>query len=107
MPCFSFVIHGTGIDIPGADDVPLIGFYRSEWVRAATVAEAQAKAIAAVAADWESGRYAACNRGAKPTLAVEGTWRRSLWSFLRHRNGGHAFYPAGDDDDGPSTSPSP
>ena len=109
MPSFSVVVHGTGIELPQVTPVeepPSIGFHRVECVRAANEAEAQARAIAAIAADWESPRYALSNRGAPPTLVVDSVNRVSLWHrYFVHRNGAHIFYPA-DEAPEPSTSPS-
>jgi hypothetical protein len=101
LPSFNVLVHGTGIEYPQiapVDQPPSVGFRRVECVRAANEAEARAEAIAAVAADWDSPRYALSNRGAKPALTVERVVRVSLWHrYFVHRNGGHDFYCADSD----------
>lgn len=103
MPFFNVLLHGTGIDMPSADGTPsIIGFYRAQAVHAATAAEASAKAMARVAAAWDSPPHAIHNKGSRPALAVEKVSRISLRDRLRRRNGGHSFYST---DDGDSSLP--
>ena len=103
MPFFNVLLHGTGIDMPSADGTPsIIGFYRAQAVHAATPAEASAKAVARVAAEWDSPPYVIHNKGAKPALAVDKVTRISLRDRLRRRNRGYTFYAT---DDGGSSLP--
>jgi len=97
MPHFKVILFGEGIDFPFEDFArPIVGFYTTRVVRAATLAEAGRIASELVLCEWRpGGEYAQSNRGGLPALAVEQAYQISVLSgVLGRKPAGYTFFPA-------------
>ena len=93
MPYFRVLIHGTGIRFAmEGSHKPLIGFYTSRAVRAATTEQAIERAKASVLAVWKTQEYVRANAGTLPKLDATEVERISFWRSLKIPNAGHALY---------------
>jgi len=97
MPHYLVMMQGTGIEVPNLErGRPIIGFFTTRLVSAATSSEAESKAKSMVVADWTSGKYAESNKGSVPSLTIESVQACSFLKRLTFKNGGHAFYTDGE-----------
>ena len=97
MGHFNVIFHGVGITLPSdSAPEPIIGFYTTRRVRAASPEEAVAVARNLVLTDWTgTGKYASANRGSVPELSVEEVFPVPLMArMFGPRPGGYVFYPA-------------
>jgi len=96
MPYFRVQLHGTGIRLAGAgSEPPIVGFYTTRIVRAASPAAAAEAAARTVSAQWaDNTTYAKSNVGSSPKLSVEWVKNDTFLSSLLFRGTGHSFYPA-------------
>ena len=93
MPFFRVLLHGKDVHIPAAGSaVPIIGFYTTRVVRAASYETAEAAAIALVSAEWSKPPLSKQNKGAAPALKVEQVSQVTLLKALRAKNRGFTFY---------------
>lgn len=93
MAVYRVLIRGAEIDVPSADGGrPIIGFYASRAVRAATREKAAEWAQALVASNWASEQHQRSNRKGPPVLRVERVERIGLLRYLTHPNHGFTFY---------------
>jgi hypothetical protein len=106
LPHFRVMFHGTGIDVPdlSGDGPPIVGFYTSRNVTAASVEGAVETAAAIIQAEWTTGDYASANRGSKPELTAESVFRIGALKRWFTRVQGYAFY-ADDEDSEPGMPP--
>jgi hypothetical protein len=91
MPYFRVRVEGKGISVP-LEDSTAVGFFATRAVRARSPEEAVEKVRAMLTAAWTTGKYAAWNRGAAPTIDVEQVWRSPWIENLLFKNDGHVFY---------------
>jgi len=96
MPYFRVQLQGTGIRLAGAgSEPPIVGFYTTRIVRAASPAQAAEAAARTVSAQWaDNTAYARSNAGSPPKLSVEWVKDDTFLGSLLFRGTGHAFYPA-------------
>ena len=96
MAYFRVQLHGTGICLDGADGAPpIIGFYTTRIVRAASQEEAAKATAHSVTEQWSTDPgYSKNNRGTLPTLSVEWVRNDTFFGSLFFRGVGHTFYPA-------------
>jgi len=73
-------------------DKPLIGFYTSRAVRAASAEQAVEKAKESVLAVWQTEEYVRANSGNLPKLDATEVERISFWRSLKIPNAGHTLY---------------
>lgn len=92
MPYFRVRVEGTGISVPMGDST-MVGFFTTRAVRAQSREEAVDKARSMIIAAWTTGKYAAWNKGAAPTIEVEDVWRSPWFQNILFKNDGHVFYP--------------
>src|SRR5437867_258919 len=93
MPYYRVMLHASGIRVPVAGSVrPIIGFYTTRLVRAASEAQAAHKATENVSAQWATPEYSQTNLGGPPELIVESVSRATFLDSLRFRGTGHSFY---------------
>jgi hypothetical protein len=97
MGYFRVLLHGSGIRVEGGElSRPIIGFYTTRMVRAASEGEAQVIAMESVRMQWATGAEAKCNQGDAPALKVEEVSPAKLLQGLLFRNKGHSFYSEDD-----------
>jgi hypothetical protein len=81
VPRYRVRIEGRDIEAPPQKGEPLRGFFVTRVVQAPGAAEAEARALALVAADWTSGgRYASWKQS--PTFEVIETAPAGRFSWL-------------------------
>ena len=97
MPYFRVRVEGTGISVTMGDSTA-VGFFATRAVRARSEAEAGDKVRSMIRAAWTTGRYAAWNQGAAPTIHVEEVWQSSWFQNMFFKNDGHVFYPDSEGD---------
>ena len=74
---------------------PIIGFYTTRIVRAASQEEAAKATAHSVTEQWSTDPgYSKNNRGTLPTLSVEWVRNDTFFGSLFFRGVGHTFYPA-------------
>jgi hypothetical protein len=73
-------------------DKPLIGFYTSRAVRAATTEQAIERAKQSVLAVWQTEEYLRANTGNLPNLDATEVERISFWRSPKVPNAGHTLY---------------
>ncbi len=93
MPYFLVMMRGEDILLPseGASE-PIVGFYTTRLVKAASSEVAQHKAQAMLSAEWESGQYVELNKGRRPRISIESVRETTFIHSLRFKNSGHTFY---------------
>ena len=80
---------GTGIE------PPIVGFYTTRIVRAASPEAAAKVAARRVSSQWtDDPTYAGSNVGSPPILSVEWVKNDTFLGSLLFRATGHTFYPA-------------
>jgi hypothetical protein len=96
MAYFRVQLHGTDITLDGADGgPPIVGFYTTRIVRAASQQDAAKAAAQSVTEQWSNDpSYTKNNRGTLPTLTVEWVKPDTFLGSLFFRGVGHTFYPA-------------
>ena len=101
MSYFRVMMRGEGIRVPNGDaSVPIVGFYTTRLVRAASREAAGHKAEAMLLAEWKSPPYVDSNKGSMPRITVEEVNETSFFDSLRFKNSGHVFYTEEDADVG-------
>ena len=95
MPYFRVILSGSGISYPFVDGPdPVIGFFTTRDVKAPDLERAGHVAKELVLSEWRAGgAYAADNRGAIPSLAIENCFPIGLLTgILGRKPSGYSFY---------------
>ncbi len=93
MQYFLVMMKGEGICLvhDEASD-PIVGFYTTRLVKAASPEAARHKAEAMLCAEWSSGENAEANKGRVPRITVESVRETTWLHSFRFKNSGHTFY---------------
>jgi len=89
MVYFRVLLEGSEIDIPVGSE-RAVGFFVTRVVRAGSIADAGAKAMRVVAAEWSIGRLHHLN--ASPSLSVSEVSRVGLITGAFARQPGYVFH---------------
>jgi hypothetical protein len=91
MNTYSVEIRGQGFLFAGADGHPLRGFTVTRLLEAADAAEAEAIALARVAAEWAEGEFASTR--VQPQLEVGEVTVLQGRALRQARDAGYHFHP--------------